>query len=38
LMHKLRDAGFDVPLDVFTVKDAVDVLKGLSTLKGYINS
>lgn len=29
LMHKLREAGIDVPLDVFTVKDAVDVIKNL---------
>jgi len=29
LMHKLREAGIDVPLDVFTVKDAVDVIRGM---------
>ncbi|MCL2699934.1 MAG: energy-coupling factor transporter ATPase [Defluviitaleaceae bacterium] len=26
LMHRLRETGIDVPLDVFTVKDAVDTL------------
>lgn len=30
LMHKLCEAGFDVPLHVFTVRDAVNVLKGLN--------
>jgi hypothetical protein len=29
LMHKLREAGIDVPLDVFTVEDAVEVIKNL---------
>jgi len=29
LMHRLREEGMDVPLDVFTVEDAVEVIRAL---------
>ena len=37
LMHKLHEAGFNVPLDVFTVKDAVNVLKDLILPRGIFH-